>query len=125
MNRRCNSALSNALRPAPPKKIVVGGWVVVYNTAAATRQGANTDTGANVLKAKLSLNRTGPYKVLAAGPCSSANTPDGPPLGSWICLPICPTLMLAGAYRYNAASSVPTATTVATCRSIVLSELTQ
>ena len=35
---------------------------------------ANTD--AKVLKAKLALNWTGPYKVLAVGPCSSAKTPD-------------------------------------------------
>ena len=41
---------------------------------------ANTD--AKVLKAKLALKRTGPYKVLAVGPCSAAETPDGSPLGS-------------------------------------------
>ena len=41
---------------------------------------ANTD--ANVLKAKLALNRTGPYKILALGPCSAAETPDSSPLGS-------------------------------------------
>ena len=40
---------------------------------------ANTD--AKVLKAKLALNWTGPYKVLAVGPCSSVQTPDGSPLG--------------------------------------------
>ena len=43
------------------------------------RDRANKD--ANVLKAKLALNWTGPYKVLAVGPCSSADTPDGSPLG--------------------------------------------
>ena len=41
---------------------------------------ANTDV---VLKAKLALNWTGPYKVLAVGPCSAADTPDGSPLGSY------------------------------------------
>ena len=41
---------------------------------------ANTD--AKVLKAKLAFNWTGPYKVLAVGPCSAAETPDGSPLGS-------------------------------------------
>ena len=41
---------------------------------------ANTD--AKVLKAKLALNWTGPYKALAVGPCSAAGTPDGSPLGS-------------------------------------------
>ena len=40
---------------------------------------ANTD--AKVLKAKLALHWTGPYKVLAVDPCSSAETPDGSPLG--------------------------------------------
>ena len=39
------------------------------------------NTGARVLKAKLALKWTGPYKVLAVGPCSSAETPDGSPLG--------------------------------------------
>ena len=41
-----------------------------------------TDTDAKVLKAKLSLNWTGPYKVLAVGPCTPADTPDGSPLGA-------------------------------------------
>ena len=41
---------------------------------------ANTD--ANALKAKLALNWTDPYKILAVGPCSAAETPDGSPLGS-------------------------------------------
>ena len=40
---------------------------------------ANTD--AKVLKAKLALKWTGPYKVSAGGPCSSAHTPDSSPLG--------------------------------------------
>ena len=35
----------------------------------------------SVLKAKLSLNWTAPYKVLAVGLCTLANTPDGSPLG--------------------------------------------
>ena len=36
INRR-NSALANALRPAP--KFVVGGWAWVYNSASSIRQG--------------------------------------------------------------------------------------
>ena len=40
---------------------------------------ANAD--AKVLKAKRALTWTGPYKVLAVGPCSSAETLDGSPLG--------------------------------------------
>ena len=73
MERR-NSALSDALRALP--KFAVGGWVWVYNTAATIRQGAKTDTDAKVLKVELSLNRMGPYKVLAVGSCSPADTPD-------------------------------------------------
>ena len=34
----------------------------------------------------------------------------------WIFLPICPALILAGAYRFIAASTVSTPTTVASCR---------
>ena len=55
---RRNSALSDTLRAVP--KFAVGGGVWVYNTAATIRQGAETDTDAKVLKAKLSLHWTGP-----------------------------------------------------------------
>ena len=41
----------------------------------------NANTDAKVLKAKLALDWTGPYNVLAVGPCSSAETPDDSPLG--------------------------------------------
>ena len=61
----------------------------MYNTAATIRQGAKTDTDAKVPKAKLSLNWTGPYKVLAVGPCTPTDTPDGSPLGDklfYLCL---------------------------------------
>ena len=78
VNRR-NSALADALRPAP--KFAVGGWAWVYNSASTIRQGVKANTDAKVFKAKLALNRTGPYKVLAVGPCSSAETPDGSLLG--------------------------------------------
>ena len=37
---------------------------------------------------------------------------------TWIYPPTCPARMLAGAFRYNAASPVPTLTTMATCRSV-------
>ena len=119
MERR-NSALSDALRAVP--EFAVGGRVWVHNTAATIHQGAKTDTDAKVLKTKLSLNWTGPYKVLAVGPCTPADTPDGFPLGDkllfWIYLPTCPARMLAGAFRYSVASPVPIPTTIATCRSI-------
>ena len=39
------------------------------------------NTNAEVLKAKLALNWTNPYKVLAIDPCSATETPDGSPLG--------------------------------------------
>ena len=58
----------------------------MYNTAATIRQGAKPDTNAKVLKTKLSLNWTGTYKVLAVGPCSLADTPDGSPLGAKLLL---------------------------------------
>ena len=76
---RQNSALTDALRPAP--KFAVGGWAWVYNSASTIHQGVKANTDAKVLKAKLALNWTVPYKVLAVGPCSSAETPDGSPLG--------------------------------------------
>ena len=52
----------------------------MYNSASI-RQGVKANTDAKVLKAKLALNRAGPCKVLAVGPCSSAEIPDGSPLG--------------------------------------------
>ena len=82
---RRNSALYDAL--CPVLKFAVGGWVWVYNTAATIRQNAKTDTDAKFFKAKLSFNWTGAYKVLAVGPCTPADTPDGSPLGAqhlWI-----------------------------------------
>ena len=48
--------------------------------AATIRQSAKTGTDGKVLKAKLSLNRTVPCKVLGVGPCTPADTPDGSPL---------------------------------------------
>ena len=78
VNRR-NSALADALRPTP--KFVVGGWAWAYHSASTIRQGVKAYTDAKALKAKLALNWTGPYKVLAVGQCSSADTPDDSPLG--------------------------------------------
>ena len=79
MNRR-NSALSDTLRPVP--KLDVGGWAWVSNTSANIRQGTKPDPDTKVFKTELSLNWTAPYKVLADGPCSSADTPGGSPLGT-------------------------------------------
>ena len=54
----------------------------MYNSASTIRQGVKANTDAKVLKAKLALNWTDPYKILAVGPCSSTETPDGSPFGS-------------------------------------------
>ena len=75
---RGNSAFSDALKQLPI--YTVGGWVWIYNTAATIRHGTKFGTGAKVLKAKLSLDWTGPFKVLAVGPSPSDFTPDGCPL---------------------------------------------
>ena len=76
---RQNSALADPLHLAA--KFAVGGWAWVYNSASTIRQGVQVSADAKVLKAKIALNRTGPYQILAVGPCSSAETPDGSPLG--------------------------------------------
>ena len=77
---RTNSALADALRPAP--KFATGGWAWVYNSASTIHQGVKANTDAKVLKAKLALNWTGPYTILAVGPCFAAETPDGSRLRS-------------------------------------------
>ena len=66
--------------PYPPK-FALGGWAWVYNSASTIRQGVKANTDAKVLKAKLALNWTGPYKALAVGPCASAENQGGSPLG--------------------------------------------
>ena len=79
LNRR-NSAHADALRPAP--NFATGGLAWVYNSASTTLQCVKANTDAKVLKAKLALNWTGTCKIVAVGPCSAAETPDGLPLGS-------------------------------------------
>ena len=74
-----NSALSDALHRRP--KYTAGGWVWVYNTAATIRQGLRKGADNKVLKEKISLNWTGPFKIIAVGPSSAAGTPDERPLG--------------------------------------------
>ena len=49
----------------------------VYNTAATIREGAKAGTDAKVLKTRLSLNWTGPFKILAVGPSPTEAAPDG------------------------------------------------
>ena len=58
---RRNSVLCDALKQLPI--FTIGGWVWVYNTAATIRQGGKSGTDAKVLKEKLSLNWTGPFKI--------------------------------------------------------------
>ena len=73
-----NSALSDAfLRRS---KYTAGGWIWVYNTAATIRQGLRKGADNEVFKEKLSLNWTGPFKIIAVGPSSAADTPDERPL---------------------------------------------
>ena len=74
-----NSALSDALLRRP--KYTAGGWVWVYNTAATIRQGLRKSADNEILKEKLSLNWTGPFKIIDIGPSLAADTPDGRPLG--------------------------------------------
>ena len=74
-----HSALSDTLCTVP--KFAVGGRVWVYNTAATICQSGKTNTDAKILKAKPWLNWTRPYRVLAVGSCTPADTPDGSPLG--------------------------------------------
>ena len=54
----------------------------MYNSTSTILQGVKANTDAKVLKAKLALDWTGPYKILAVGPCSAVETPAGSPLGS-------------------------------------------
>ena len=116
VNRR-NSALADALRPAP--NFAVGGWAWVYNSASTIRQGVKATTDAKVLKAKLGLNWTGPYKSWRSVPsplprpwtvrCSRVNS------SIWISLPTCPVRKLVGVWRSSAANPAPNTTTAGTC----------
>ena len=54
----------------------------MYDSVSTIRQGVKVNADTKVLKPKLALNWTGPYEILAVGPCSAAETSDGSPLGS-------------------------------------------
>ena len=54
----------------------------MYNSAPTIRQGVKANTDANVLKAKLALNCESLQSPIGSGPPSSADTPDGSPLGN-------------------------------------------
>ena len=60
---------------------MVGGWVWVCNTDSTTRQGLRKGADKKNLQEKLSLNWTGPFKIVAVGPSPAANQSDGRPLG--------------------------------------------
>ena len=117
---RRNSALSDALSQVP--SFVVGKWAWRYITASTIRQGAKAgSTDPTVLKAKIAW--TGPYKILAVGPCPSSDTPDGPPMGDkllhiWISPQTCPAQMRTTVSPSSASSSAPTPTPAATCASV-------
>ena len=97
VNRRI-SVLADALRPAP--NFATGGWAWVCNSASTIRQGVKVNNDGKVLKAKLALNWTDPYKVLPVDPYSAAETPDGSPPGSnLLCLDLPSDLPGSGAGR--------------------------
>ena len=54
----------------------------MYNSAPTIRQGVKANTDANVLKAKLALNCESLQSPIGSDPPSSADTPDGSPLGN-------------------------------------------
>ena len=96
----------------------------IYNSAATIRQGAATGSSAannadtQVLKAKLSLNWTGPFKILAVGPLASA--PDNRPLADKLLYldlpsPTCQAQTPKNAYPLHVASPAKTPTTLTTC----------
>ena len=93
-----NSPLSDAHLHRP--KHAAGGWVWVYNTAATIHQGLRKGTDNKVLKDKLSLNSTGPFKIITAGPSSAADTFDGRSLGDRL-LDIRPPSNLSGLAAKN------------------------
>ena len=74
---RSNTALYNLMHKRPTWK--VGDWVWVYNSQSTIRQGTDRSANETALKTKLSLNWTGPFKILTVGPSSSS--PDGKPVG--------------------------------------------
>ena len=72
---RSNTALYNVVHKRPTWK--VGDWVWIYNSLSTVRQGVNRAANETALKTKLSLNWTGPFKILTVGP--STTSPDGRP----------------------------------------------
>ena len=98
VNRR-NSALADALRPAP--NFAVGGWAWVYNSASTIRQDVKANIDAKVLKAKLALNWPGRTRswpsVPAPPPRSRTARRSGATSPIWNSLPTRPVRTLVGA----------------------------
>ena len=59
----------------------IASSLTVFDRSYGIRQGLRKGADNKVLKEKLSLNWTGPFKIIAFGPSSAADTPDGRPLG--------------------------------------------
>ena len=71
--QRSNTKLLAILHKLP--NFEVGNWVWIYNPQATVGQGVSEDN--SHLVTKLSLNWTGPYKILVVGPGLG---PDGRPV---------------------------------------------
>ena len=95
----------------------VGGCVWVYNSESTIRQGARSGTDDKVLKIKLSLLWTGPFKILAVGPCADApnNKPLASKLYTWTFRRNCLAKIPNVAFRSRAAILVPTRRTPSIC----------
>lgn len=107
---RLNFALSDALHHAPKfRRWRLGAG---YITAATIRQGVKADADAKVLKAKRSLNWTGPYKPLQLAAPAPATRPtvhlSALSSSIWICPRTCPARMPTAKSLWRAASPVPT-----------------
>lgn len=77
---RRNSALAGS--PRSTLTYTAGQWVWSYKTIVTIYQGSKKDKDDKVLKAKLSLNWTGSYKILAVRPAGTAGTPDRRPMAT-------------------------------------------
>ena len=79
------------------------GWAWAYSSASTIRHGVHANAAAKVLKAKLALNWTGPYIFVAVDPSSSADAPDGLPLGDNLLYSDLPSDLPGSNYRRQVA----------------------
>ena len=112
VNRR-NSALDDALRPAP--NFAVGGWAWVNNSASTNRHGEKANCDANVLKANSRLIGhacTRSWTSVPVPPPRPQTARRSAEISSiWISFPTCPVRTLVGVRPSSDANSVPTLTT--------------